>query len=222
MGSSPRRPHTLAGTATFGSWIAIASSSCTPTRSPTTTSSRRLTRRPAVRRSMSPSGRGRTRAPSSARALAAAKIGRPKRGARRPSSSTYRRTIISARTSQRVRSRTRTPRGSMWATRSTTSSGRSGLAPVLVTAGDVLFAGGTQDRQFRAFNARTGDQLWSFPLPSGAIGVPTSFEVDGQQYIAVTTGWDLDARGVQNGLDAIKKTTTVVPQSGTVLVFKLQ
>jgi len=52
-------------------------------------------------------------------------------------------------------------------------------APLLVTAGDVLFAGGTQDRQFRAFDARTGDQLWSFPLPSGAIGVPTSFEVDG-------------------------------------------
>ena len=95
-------------------------------------------------------------------------------------------------------------------------------APLLVTGGDVLFAGGTQDRQFRAFNARTGDQLWNFPVPSGAEGVPTSFEVDGQQYIAVTTGWDLDARGVQNGLDAINKTTTVVPQGGTVLVFKLQ
>ena len=54
------------------------------------------------------------------------------------------------------------------------------------------------------------------------IGVPTSFEVDGQQYIAVTTGWDLDARGVQNGLDAINKTKTIVPQAGTVLVFKLQ
>jgi len=95
-------------------------------------------------------------------------------------------------------------------------------SPLLVTAGDILFAGGTQDRQFRAFNARTGDQLWSFPLPSGAIGVPTSFEVDGQQYIAVTTGWDLDARGVQNGLDAINKTKTVVPQGGTILVFRLQ
>src|SRR4029077_16386795 len=95
-------------------------------------------------------------------------------------------------------------------------------APLLVTGGDVLFAGGTQDRQFPGVNAPTGDQLWSFALPSGAIGVPTSFEVDGQQYIAVTTGWDLDARGVQNGLDAINKSTTVVPQAGTVLVFKLQ
>ena len=91
-----------------------------------------------------------------------------------------------------------------------------------MTGGDVVFAGGTPDREFRAFDARTGNQLWSFPAPAGVIGVPTSFEVDGQQYIAVTTGWDLDARGVQNGLDAINKTTTVVPQSGTVLVFKLQ
>ena len=95
-------------------------------------------------------------------------------------------------------------------------------APLLVTGGDLVFAGGTPDRQFRAFDARTGDQLWSFPLPSGAIGVPTSFEVDGEQYVAVTTGWDLDARGVQSGIDKIQGTTTVVPQGGTVLVFKLR
>ncbi len=62
------------------------------------------------------------------------------------------------------------------------------LAPLLVTGGDVVFAGGTPDREFRAFDARTGDQLWSFPAPSGVIGVPTSFEVDGEQYIAVTAG----------------------------------
>jgi alcohol dehydrogenase (cytochrome c) len=95
-------------------------------------------------------------------------------------------------------------------------------APLLVTGGDIVFAGGTPDRLFRAFDARTGDQLWSFPLPSGAIGVPTSFAVDGEQYVAVTTGWDLDARGVQNGLDKINGTTTAVPQGGTILVFKLQ
>jgi alcohol dehydrogenase (cytochrome c) len=95
-------------------------------------------------------------------------------------------------------------------------------SPLLVTGGDILFAGGTPDRVFRAFDARTGDQLWSFALPSGAIGVPTSFEVDGEQYVAVTTGWDLDARGLQNGIDKIQGTKTVVPQAGTVLVFKLR
>jgi len=95
-------------------------------------------------------------------------------------------------------------------------------APLLVTGGDILFAGGTPDRLFRAFDARTGDQLWGFSLPSGAIGVPTSFEVDGEQYVAVTTGWDLDIRGLQNGVDAIQGTKTEVPRGGTILVFKLQ
>jgi alcohol dehydrogenase (cytochrome c) len=32
-------------------------------------------------------------------------------------------------------------------------------APLLVTGGDIVFAGGTPDREFRAFDARTGDQL---------------------------------------------------------------
>jgi len=95
-------------------------------------------------------------------------------------------------------------------------------SPLLVTGGDILFAGGTPDRLFRAFDARTGDQLWSFPLPSGAIGVPTSFEVDGEQYVAVTTGWDLDARGLQNGIDKIQGTNFNVPQGGTISVFKLR
>jgi len=91
-----------------------------------------------------------------------------------------------------------------------------------VTGGDLLFAGGTPDREFRAFDARTGEQLWSFPAPAGVIGVPTSFEVDGEQYIAVTAGWGLDAQGVQNGIDTIRGTKTAVPKAGTVLVFKLR
>jgi alcohol dehydrogenase (cytochrome c) len=92
----------------------------------------------------------------------------------------------------------------------------------LVTGGDIVFAGGTPDRLFRAFDARTGDQLWSYPAPSGVIGIPTSFEVEGEQYIAVTSGWGLDAQGVQNGIDKIQGTKTVVPKGGTILVFKLQ
>jgi len=95
-------------------------------------------------------------------------------------------------------------------------------APLLVTGGDILFAGGTPDRLFRAFDARNGKQLWSFPLPSGAIGVPTSFEVDGEQYVAVTTGWDLDIRGLQDGVDKVQGTKIDVPRGGTIMVFKLQ
>jgi len=95
-------------------------------------------------------------------------------------------------------------------------------APLLVTGADILFAAGTPDRLFRAFDARNGKPLWSFPLPSGAIGVPTSFEVDGEQYVAVTTGWDLDIRGLQDGVDKVQGTKIDVPRGGTIMVFKLQ
>ena len=81
---------------------------------------------------------------------------------------------------------------------------------------------GDFDRVFRAVDTSTGKTLWKTRLGTTVQGFPVSFSVDGKQYIAVTTGWDLDARGVQNGLDAINKTKTVVPQGGTILVFKLQ
>jgi alcohol dehydrogenase (cytochrome c) len=72
-------------------------------------------------------------------------------------------------------------------------------APLLVTGGDVVFAGGTPDREFRAFDARTGELLWSFPAPAGVIGIPTSFEVDGEQYIAVNAGWGLMPKACKTG-----------------------
>jgi len=71
---------------------------------------------------------------------------------------------------------------------------------------------GEERNELRAFDARTGKQLWSCPAPAGVIGVPTSFEVDGDQNVAVTAGWGLDAQGTQNGID----------KAGTLLVFSLR
>ena len=84
-----------------------------------------------------------------------------------------------------------------------------------------MFAGGTADRKFRAFNATTGEVVWEYATPSGVTGVPTSFEIDGVQYVAVQSGWGVDAQRMQSGLDAATKSTTNVPQGGTVMVFKL-
>ena len=61
--------------------------------------------------------------------------------------------------------------------------------PVLATGGGLLFAGGTNDRRFRAFDAKSGQILWEVPMSSGVTGVPVSFEVDGTQFIAVQSGW---------------------------------
>jgi len=94
--------------------------------------------------------------------------------------------------------------------------------PVLTTAGGLVFQGGTADRWFRAFDAESGRLLWQQRLNSGITGVPTSFEVDGQQYIAVQSGWGVDAAGSQRNVDGLfGNPETIVPQGGVVWVFAL-
>jgi alcohol dehydrogenase (cytochrome c) len=94
--------------------------------------------------------------------------------------------------------------------------------PVLATAGGLVFQGGTADRWFRAFDAETGELLWQQRLNSGITGVPTSFEVDGRQFIAVQSGWGVDAAGSQRNVDGLfGNPETIVPQGGVVWVFAL-
>jgi len=94
--------------------------------------------------------------------------------------------------------------------------------PVLTTGGGLVFQGGTADRWFRAFDAETGELLWQQRLNSGITGVPTTFEVDGRQYIAVQSGWGVDAAGSQRNVDGLfGNPETIVPQGGVVWVFAL-
>ncbi len=93
--------------------------------------------------------------------------------------------------------------------------------PLMATGGNLVFAGGTSDRKFRAIDAKNGKILWEHNAPSGVIGVPSSYEVDGEQYIAVQAGWGVDAQRLASAIDHIKGTNTVVPQGGTLMVFKL-
>jgi alcohol dehydrogenase (cytochrome c) len=95
--------------------------------------------------------------------------------------------------------------------------------PVLATGGDVLFAGGTNDRLFRAFDARTGKILWEFPTISGIAAVPVSFQVDGKQYIAVQSGWGVDPAKMQARMNLLfPGKYPEVPQGGAVYVFALK
>jgi alcohol dehydrogenase (cytochrome c) len=93
--------------------------------------------------------------------------------------------------------------------------------PLLVTGGNVLFAGGTNDRFFRAFDARTGELLWQQRTSSGVIGVPTTYEIDGVQYVAVLSGWGVDAEKEQAFLNPQLPTPVQVPQGGVLWVFAL-
>ena len=93
--------------------------------------------------------------------------------------------------------------------------------PLLTTGGNLLFSGGTNDRKFRAFDASNGKVLWETSTPSGVTGVPSAFEVDGEQYITVLSGWGVDAQRMQSGIDTLSGKVTAVPQGGTVMVYKL-
>jgi alcohol dehydrogenase (cytochrome c) len=61
------------------------------------------------------------------------------------------------------------------------------LTGILSTAGGVAFVGDL-DRYFRAVDASTGDILFETRLPTSVQGFPVTYEVDGRQYVAVTTG----------------------------------
>ncbi len=92
---------------------------------------------------------------------------------------------------------------------------------ILTTAGNLVFSGGTSDRYFRAFDARTGEQLWQQRTNSGIIGVPSTYAVDGVQYIAVQSGWGVDAASMTARIDRERGTRTFVPQGGVIWVFAL-
>ena len=93
--------------------------------------------------------------------------------------------------------------------------------PVLATAGDLVFMGGTNDRYFRAFDATSGELLWRQRTNSGITGVPSSYAVNGRQYVAVLSGWGVDAERQQQSLRDLGYTDTVVPQGGVLWVFGL-
>ena len=67
--------------------------------------------------------------------------------------------------------------------------GRSGGS--LATAGGLVFAGNTRTKEFSAYRADTGEKLWSHGAQTGVVAGPSTFEVDGEQYVAVVAGYRL-------------------------------
>jgi glucose dehydrogenase len=59
---------------------------------------------------------------------------------------------------------------------------------VVATGGGLLFIGTSSDRKFRAYDADTGQVLWSYDLPAATEGVPAVYSVGGKQYVAIAVG----------------------------------
>ncbi|MGB5627569.1 MAG: PQQ-dependent dehydrogenase, methanol/ethanol family [Woeseiaceae bacterium] len=87
---------------------------------------------------------------------------------------------------------------------------------VLSTAGGLVFQG-TADAHFAAYNAATGEQLWTFFSQTGIVAAPISYEIDGEQYVAVASGWGGSYTLAYGGLLPTGSKAGV----GRVLTFKL-
>ena len=71
--------------------------------------------------------------------------------------------------------------------------------PVL-TAGGVLFIGATvADRRFRAFDSRTGELLWQTELPFAGVATPSTYMVDGRQYVVIAASGGRDPKSPVGG-----------------------
>jgi quinoprotein glucose dehydrogenase len=65
--------------------------------------------------------------------------------------------------------------------------GGAGSSGPMVTAGGLLFVGAANDNRFRAFESKTGKELWAAQLERNANAVPMTFQArNGKQYVAVT------------------------------------
>ena len=68
-------------------------------------------------------------------------------------------------------------------------TGRPSTGGPITTAGGLTFVAGTDDGRFRAYDTRTGRELWTFRLPASAHTNPVTYGVRGRQYVAlVSTG----------------------------------
>ena len=75
----------------------------------------------------------------------------------------------------------------------------------LVTAGGLIFIGATADETFRVFDKETGDILWKAKLPFGGNASPSTYMVNGRQYVVISAGGGKSGR----------------PSGGTLVAFAL-
>jgi quinoprotein glucose dehydrogenase len=75
----------------------------------------------------------------------------------------------------------------------------------VVTAGGLIFIGATADETIRAFDKDTGRILWQAKLPFGGNATPSTYMVNGRQYVVISAGGGKSGR----------------PSGGSIVAFRL-
>lgn len=71
---------------------------------------------------------------------------------------------------------------------------KEGIAPTgtrnyggpVVTAGGLVFIAATSDEKIRAFDKKTGELLWQADLPAAGYATPSTYALNGKQYLVIT------------------------------------
>jgi glucose dehydrogenase len=88
----------------------------------------------------------------------------------------------------------------------------------MTTATGLVFAGDIQG-MFRAYDAKSGKELWKFNTGSGITAAPMTYVIDGKQYVAVVSGRTQSIPAFLGDLG--QKMVDASPEGGTLFVFAL-
>jgi quinoprotein glucose dehydrogenase len=67
-------------------------------------------------------------------------------------------------------------------------TGTENFGGTIVTAGGLLFVGGSKDEMFHAYDSSTGKVLWQTRLPAGGYATPCTYAIGGRQYVVIAAG----------------------------------
>ena len=88
-----------------------------------------------------------------------------------------------------------------------------GSTGTMVTASDIVFSG-NYNGEFVAYDAKTGARLWGAPTQAMVVAAPSTYTIDGEQYVAILVG----SRGLPQG---VEQTNPDSRTNARILVFKL-
>ena len=66
--------------------------------------------------------------------------------------------------------------------------GSENYGGAVVTAGGLLFIAATPDAKIRAFDKTTGEEVWQADLPAAGFATPSTYSVNGRQFVVVAAG----------------------------------